>query len=71
MGMRVPEDVQIIGYDGAQRLGDQDLCCSTIVQPVEEMARLCVELVLQTSSERIPCLHQLPVCYAYGGTTNR
>ena len=69
MGLRVPEDVQIVGYDGAQFFGDQEFCCSTIVQPVEEMARLCVENVLQPASQRIPCLLQLPVHYAYGGTT--
>ena len=69
MGPRVPEDVQIIGYDGARCFGDQEYYCSTIVQPVEEMARLCVDLALQSSSQSVPCLLQLPVTYASGGST--
>lgn len=69
MGLRVPKDVQIIGYDGAQCFGDQEYYCSTIVQPVEEMARLCVDLILQSSSQNMSCLLQLPVIYASGGTT--
>ena len=36
MGVRVPEDVQIIGFDGVRYFGDQDLFCSTIVQPVDQ-----------------------------------
>ena len=71
MGLRVPEDVQIIGYDGAQLFGDQELCCSTIVQPIEEMARVCVDLVLQDAPDKIPYSVHLPVCYAWGGTTRR
>ncbi len=69
MGLRVPEDVQIIGYDGARCFGDQEYYCSTIVQPTEEMARLCVDLALQSSAQSIPCLLQLPVSYASGGST--
>ena len=38
MGQRVPEDVQVIGYDGLRAFGDQDYYCSTIIQPVEAMA---------------------------------
>ena len=69
MGLRVPEDVQIVGYDGARRFGDQEYYCSTIVQPVEEMARLCVDLALRSPDQSIPCLLQLPVAYASGGST--
>jgi len=69
MGLCVPEDVQLIGYDGTQYFGEEEYSCSTIVQPVEEMARLCVELILQSPSRNVPCLLQLPVRYASGGTT--
>ena len=69
MGLRVPEDVQIVGYDGAQCFGNQEYYCSTIIQPVEEMARLCVDLVLQSTAQSVPCLLQLPVSYASGGST--
>lgn len=69
MGQRVPEDVQIIGYDGLRTFGDADYYCSTIVQPVEAMAETCVELILGESETTAPSLLCLPVSYAYGGTT--
>lgn len=69
MGLRVPEDVQVIGYDGIRQFGDLDYICSTIVQPVEEMAEICVNLVLDRDDNKSPSLICLPVRYAYGGTT--
>lgn len=69
MGLRVPEDVQVIGYDGLRTFGDQDYYCSTIVQPVEAIAETCVNLVLDESAVNVPSLLCLPVRYAYGGTT--
>ena len=69
MGLRVPEDVQIIGFDGARHFGDLELTCSTIVQPVEDMAAICVDMVLEKRSSKVASLVCLPVSYAYGGTT--
>lgn len=69
MGQRVPEDVQVIGYDGIRHFGDLEYCCSTIVQPLEEIAETCVELILEKEEGKIPSLICLPVSYAYGGTT--
>lgn len=67
--LRVPEDVQVIGYDGIQKFGDGDFVCSTIVQPVHEIAEMCVELLLQENMTTKPPLVCLPVSYQYGGTT--
>lgn len=69
LGLRVPEDVQVIGFDGTRHFGDQEYTCSTIVQPVPEIAEMCVELLLQESRQAKPPLICLPVTYAYGGTT--
>lgn len=69
MGLRVPEDVQIVGYDGVQMFGDLDYTCSTIVQPVQAMAETCVDMVLNPDGAKNPSLVCLPVSYAYGGTT--
>lgn len=69
MGLRVPEDVQIIGFDGVQSFGDLEYTCSTIVQPIEAIAANCVELVLKPRGENAPALLCLPVSYAWGGTT--
>ncbi len=69
MGLKVPEDVQIIGFDGVRNFGDLDYTCSTIVQPLESIAANCVDLVLSPRGENSPALICLPVSYAYGGTT--
>jgi len=70
LGQRVPEDVQVIGFDGTRHLGNKDYVCSTIVQPVPEIAEMCVELLLQENMPTKPPLVCLPVTYAYGGTTS-
>ncbi len=69
MGLRVPEDVQVIGFDGIRSFGDLEYTCSTVVQPVEEIAAQCVEMVLEKDRSRLPALVCLPVSYAQGGTT--
>lgn len=69
MGVRVPEDVQVVGFDGIRNFGDLDYCCSTIVQPIEKIAQQCVDMVLEQDRSKIPSLVCLPVSYAYGGTT--
>lgn len=69
LGVRVPQDVQLIGFDGTRYFGNSNYICSTIVQPVPEMAEICVELLFQESMTTKPPLVCLPVAYAYGGTT--
>ena len=73
-GIRVPEDVQMLGYDGIRKLGidPESLYLSSMCQPVEELARLCVEILLKKRQGAIvPSLSLLPVTYGYGGTTRR
>ena len=69
LNQKVPEDVQIIGFDGTRHFGNKDYTCSTIVQPVPEMAEMCVDLLLRENTSAKPPLVCLPVTYAYGGTT--
>ena len=71
MGQAVPEQVQVIGFDGARCFGDQELHCSTIVQPVEAIAEACVTMLLEKHLEKVPYLLCLPVQYAPGGTTKQ
>lgn len=69
-GVRVPEDVQIIGYDGIRAFNSEgDLFCSTIVQPVKQMAETAVNILLNGEQSGAPALICLPVSYAAGGTT--
>ncbi len=67
--LKVPEDVQVIGFDGTQLFGEKKYICSTIVQPVQDIAEMCVELLLQDKTLAKPPLVCLPVSYGYGGTT--
>lgn len=69
LGVSVPEDVQLIGYDGIQRFGGEGLYCSTIVQPVQKIAETAVDLLLAKDPANMPALVLLPVSYAPGGTT--
>ncbi len=70
-GYRVPEDVQIIGFDGIRKFGndDDDLFISSICQPVELLAEKCVEILTAADGTPAPCLTLLPAQYRYGGTT--
>lgn len=70
LGLKVPEDVQVIGFDGTRYFEDKNYICSTIVQPVPEIAEMCVELLLSKNMTTKPPLVCLPVSYAYGGTTS-
>ena len=69
LNQKVPENVQVIGFDGTRCFGDLEYMCSTIVQPVPEIAEMCVDLLLQDNRLSKPQLVCLPVTYAYGGTT--
>lgn len=68
-GIAVPDDVQIIGYDGLKKFNSDDYYCSTIRQPLREMAETAIQLLLDTDRKTAPALICLPVTYCYGGTT--
>ena len=68
-GVSVPRDVQIIGYDGLKNYATGRYLCSTIVQPISQMAETAVNLLLNTGSFPAPANVCLPVAYAPGGTT--
>lgn len=69
LGLRVPEDVQLIGFDGIRRFAEDGYHCSTIVQPIARIAETSVELLLREDRSNLPSLVCLPVTYACGGTT--
>lgn len=69
-GIQVPEEVQIIGYDGLNFFGDVTMpCCSSIVQPVEEIAKTAISILLSEDRASSPSLTCLPAGYRPGGTT--
>lgn len=69
LGVRVPEEVQIIGFDGVRWFETEERVCSTIVQPIAQIAETSVDLLLNKPPEQLPALVCLPVSYAPGGTT--
>ena len=69
LGLRVPEDVQLIGFDGTRRFAEDGFHCSTIVQPITRLAETSVDLLLREDRSGLPSLVCLPVSYAPGGTT--
>lgn len=70
LGIRVPEEVQIIGHDGLRMMNRGNYLVSTIVQPVKEMAEKSVEIVLKKiRGEETDIMTILPVKFADGGTT--
>ncbi|SDF70640.1 transcriptional regulator, LacI family [Fontibacillus panacisegetis] len=70
-GIRVPEDVKVIGYDGIQDHPYFHPILSTIRQPVEDMARMTIKLLYQkiegeTLDQEV---YRLPVLFRQGETT--
>lgn len=69
-GKRIPEDIQVIGYDGIQTNDYFHPILSTIRQPVEEIARSSVEILInQINGVEVPEELVLPVLFKKGETT--
>lgn len=70
MGLRVPEDIQVIGYDGIRILNAGPHFVSSIYQDTEQMAQTGVECLMRIlNGERIGDILDLPVRFVDGGTT--
>lgn len=70
MGLRVPEDVQVIGYDGLKLLNTGRQLVSSIYQNTERLAKAsvdCLESLL--NGEKTENVTDLPVEFVEGGTT--
>ena len=70
-GYRVPEAVQLIGFDGIRKFGGskEDLFVSSMCQPLPQLAAKCVEIITTEDRSMIPSLTLLPVTFEDGGTT--
>lgn len=72
IGKRVPEDIQVIGFDGLKMTDATGYLVSTIVQPVEQMAKTAVSLLLDViKGKPTPARTVLPVRFAEGDTTKK
>ena len=68
-GVDVPGQVQVIGYDGVADFATGQQLCSTIVQPMRQMAETAVRLLLDGGHDTAGLNVVLPVRYLPGGTT--
>lgn len=70
MGLRVPEDVQVIGFDGMPDFITGNPIVSSIRQPIEQIAKTGVGMLLDMiDGHQISSITNLPVSFVEGGTT--
>ena len=70
LGKKVPEDVQVVGYDGIRQAKERTQYLSTIRQPIEEMATEAVQCLLDILDKKVrPLQITLPISYLEGKTT--
>lgn len=64
IGLRIPEDIQVIGFDGSTNVQEYNPELSTIVQPLDDIADLLVRLLfnrLNDENEKLLDEYTLPV----------
>lgn len=72
MGKHIPEDLQVIGFDGLRLLNYGSPLVSSIEQPVELLARTCVDMLMKIlNHEEVHSITNLPVRFVEGGTTKK
>lgn len=72
LGKKVPEDVQVVGYDGIRQAEERTQYLSTIRQPIEEMATEAVQCLLDILDKKDrPLQITLPISYLEGKTTKK
>lgn len=70
MNLKVPEDVQVIGFDGQRIDEGNKYLVSTIAQPIKRMAETAVNLVVDVINQKeVERRTVLPVSFKDGGTT--
>lgn len=72
LNITIPEDLRIIGYDGTRFIQNYYPQLSTIIQPIEELAELLVELLIQRITfpeKEFESSYRLPNRLSQGQTT--
>lgn len=59
LGIKVPEELKVIGFDGTQEIQTYHSELSTIAQPIEDIATVLVDLLLQRISDPNKKLEQM------------
>lgn len=72
LGKKIPEDIQIIGFDGAKMNEQAEIKHSTIVQPIQTLAQLAVKKLIQIiEGEPVEEKVIVPVTFFEGDTTKK
>ena len=70
--IRVPEDIQIIGYDGFRYFENFETSLTSIKQPIQQMAEAAFDLLFRLiAGEEIGNPIVLPVQFKEGKTTKK
>lgn len=72
LGLKVPEELKIIGYDGTTFMQQYFSQLTTIVQPIEDCATLLIDLLVQRITDKdvaLEPLYTLPVKLIQGAST--
>lgn len=69
INIRVPEDVQVIGFDGTRMFGTDDYICSSIGQDVQAIARKAVEIIILEDKSKLDLKFEIPISYIKGPST--
>lgn len=69
-GKRIPEEIQLVSYDGAFRQWNNNRLLTCVEQPIEEMARKVVELLIKKiKGENVDVRTELKTQFVIGATT--
>jgi LacI family transcriptional regulator len=70
MGLSVPKDVQVIGFDGMPDFITGEPIVSSIRQPIDKIAKTGIEMLLKMiKGQEVSSVTDLPVTFVDGGTT--
>lgn len=70
MGLSVPKDVQVIGFDGMPDFITGEPIVSSIRQPIDTIAKTGIEMLLKMiKGQEVSSITDLPVTFVEGGTT--
>lgn len=70
LGKKIPEDIQVIGFDGVKLSEEREYLMTTIRQPLETMAKVAVEQIMNAiNGDPIDYKTIIPVTFIEGSTT--
>ena len=70
MSIKVPEDIQIVGYDGFWYFQGLNTYLTTIKKPIEDMAQASIDSLFSIiNGNGVPKPKILPVSFQQGKTT--